>query len=116
MTVNTDLAERLIDVIRCVTGTPGLEYQRLPEPMRGGFWAELFSFSLANPPGAWPGELVVRLMPDPGTARKEMVVQTAVAGAGFLTPIVRASGGPDRGLGRAFMVMDRVASRRRCPG
>ncbi len=111
MTVNTDLAERLIDVIRCVTGTPGLEYQRRPEPMRGGFWAELFSFSLANPPGAWPGELVVRLMPDPGTARKEMVVQTAVAGAGFPTPIVRASGGPDRGLGRAFMVMDRAAGR-----
>jgi aminoglycoside phosphotransferase (APT) family kinase protein len=111
VTVNADLDERLIDVIRCVTGMPGLDYLRRPEPMSGGFWAELFSFSLANPPGAWPGELVVRLMPDPGTAGKEMIVQTAVADAGFPTPIVRASGGPDGGLGRAFMIMDRAAGR-----
>jgi aminoglycoside phosphotransferase (APT) family kinase protein len=111
VTVNTDLAGRLIGVIRCVADTPGLEYRRQPEPMRGGFWAELFSFSLANPPDGWPDELVIRLMPDPGTARKEMIVQTAVAGAGFPTPFVRASGGPDGGLGRAFMVMDRAAGR-----
>jgi len=111
VTVNTDFTELLINVIRCVTGMPGLEYRNQPEPMHGGFWAELFSFSLADPPGAWPGELVVRLMPDPGTACKEIVVQTAVAGAGFPTPIVRASGGPERGLGRAFMVMDRAAGR-----
>src|SRR5436305_801966 len=26
--------------------------------MRGGFWAELFSFSLANPPASWPADLV----------------------------------------------------------
>jgi aminoglycoside phosphotransferase (APT) family kinase protein len=116
VTVVTDLDERLIGVIRCVTGMPDLEYRSQPEPMRGGFWAELFSFSLANPPGAWPGELVVRLMPDPGTAGKEVIVQTAVAGAGFPTPIVRVSGGPGRGLGRAFMVMDRAAGRPALPG
>jgi aminoglycoside phosphotransferase (APT) family kinase protein len=90
---------------------PGLEYERRPEPMRGGFWAELFSFSLANPPDGWPGELVARLMPDPGTARKETIVQTAVAAAGFPTPFVRAAGGPESGLGQAFMVMDRAAGR-----
>ena len=109
MTVNADLTERLIDVIRDVTGRPGLEYERPPEPMHGGFWAELFSFSLADPPEGWPGELVARLMPDPGAARKETIVQTAMAAAGFPTPFVRASGGPDGGLGRAFMVMDRAA-------
>src|SRR5436305_16208 len=76
--------------------------------MRGGFWAELFSFSLANPPASWPAELVARLMPDPGAARKETIVQRAVAAAGFPTPLVRAAGGPDGGLGRAFMVMDRA--------
>jgi aminoglycoside phosphotransferase (APT) family kinase protein len=111
VTVNTDLAGRLLGVMRSATGTPILEYQRQPEPMHGGFWAELFSFSLANPPGGWPAELVARLMPDPGTARKEKIVQTAVAGAGFPTPFVRVSGGPDCGLGRAFMVMDRAAGR-----
>lgn len=109
MTVNTDLDGRLIGVLRSATSTPGLEYERRPEPMQGGFWAELFSFSLANPPDGWPAELVARLMPDPDSARKETIVQRAVAGAGFPTPFVRAAGGPDCGLGRAFMIMDRAA-------
>ena len=98
-------------VLRSVAGTPGLEYSRPPEPMHGGFWAELFSFSLADPPEGWPAELVARLMPDPSVARKETIVQSAVAAAGFPTPFVRASGGPECGLGRAFMVMDRAAGR-----
>src|SRR6516225_10760336 len=76
--------------------------------MRGGFWAELFAFSLASPPAGWPAELVARLMPDPGSARKETIVQRAVAAAGYPTPFVRAAGGPDDGLGLAFMVMDRA--------
>src|SRR5689334_16118153 len=76
--------------------------------MRGGFWAELFAFSLANPPAGWPAELVARLMPDPGSARKETIVQRAVAAAGYPTPFVRAAGGPDDGLGQAFMIMDRA--------
>jgi aminoglycoside phosphotransferase (APT) family kinase protein len=109
VTVDTGIAERLIGVLRTAAGTPGLEYGRRPEPMRGGFWAELLSFTLANPPESWPAELVARLMPDPGSARKETIVQRAVAAAGFPTPLVRAAGGPDDGLGRAFMVMDRAA-------
>jgi aminoglycoside phosphotransferase (APT) family kinase protein len=109
VTVNTDLSGALIGVLRSTTGTPDLEYERKPEPLQGGFWAELVSFSLANPPAGWPAELVARLMPDPGTARKETIMQSVVAAAGFPTPFVRASGGPDCGLGRAFMVMDRAA-------
>jgi aminoglycoside phosphotransferase (APT) family kinase protein len=108
VTVDTGIAERLIGVLRSATGTPDLEYERRPEPMRGGFWAELFAFSLANPPAGWPAELVARLMPDPGSARKETIVQRAVAAAGFPTPFVRAAGGPDDGLGLAFMIMDRA--------
>jgi aminoglycoside phosphotransferase (APT) family kinase protein len=109
VTVDTDLNGQLIEVLRGASGTPGLEYARQPEPMHGGFWAELFSFSLANPPAGWPAELVVRLMPDPVTARRETIIQGAVAAAGFPTPLVRASGGPEAGLGQAFMVMDRAA-------
>jgi aminoglycoside phosphotransferase (APT) family kinase protein len=109
--IDVDRTGQLIGVLRSATGRPDLEYDRQPEPMQGGFWAELFSFSLANPPDGWPAELVARLMPDPGTARKETIVQSAVAAAGFPTPIVRASGGPDCGLGLAFMVMDRAAGR-----
>jgi aminoglycoside phosphotransferase (APT) family kinase protein len=111
VTVNADLESRLIDVLQSAASTPGLEYARQPEPMTGGFWAEIFSFSLANPPAGWPAELVVRLMPDPQTARKETIVQGAVAAAGFRTPLVRAVGGPEDGLGQAFMVMDRAAGR-----
>ena len=109
MTVDTDKTERLIGVLRSSAGTPDLKYERRPEAMQGGFWAELFSFSVANPPDGWPAELVARLMPDPGSARKETIVQRAVAAAGFPTPFVRAYGGPESGLGQAFMVMDRAA-------
>ena len=108
MTVDTDIAGRLLGVLRSATGTPDLEYERRPQPMRGGFWAQLFAFSLVNPPAGWPAELVARLMPDPGSARKETVVQGAVAAAGFPTPFVRATGGPDDGLGQAYMIMDRA--------
>jgi aminoglycoside phosphotransferase (APT) family kinase protein len=50
-------------------------------------------------------------MPDPALARKETIVQSAVASAGLPTPAVRAAGGPDGGLSRAFMIMDRAAGR-----
>jgi hypothetical protein len=109
VTVDTGVAGRLIEALRNATGLPGLEYERPPGPLRGGFWAELLSFSLAQPPAGWPAELVARLMPEPGVARKETIVQRAVAAAGFPTPQVRAAGGPDCGLGRAFMVMDRAS-------
>jgi aminoglycoside phosphotransferase (APT) family kinase protein len=109
VTVDTGISERLIGVLRSATATPGLEYERRPEPLRGGFWAELWSFSLANPPDGWPAGLVARLMPDPGLALKETIVQRAVAAGGFPTPQVRAAGGPNGGLGRAFLVMDRAA-------
>jgi aminoglycoside phosphotransferase (APT) family kinase protein len=111
VTVDTDLTGLLIGVLRNAAGVPGLDYARQPEPMQGGFWAEIFSFSLANPPAGWPADLVLRLMPDPGVARKEVIMQSAVAAAGFPTPAVRVSGGPEDGLGQAFMVMDRAAGR-----
>ena len=111
MTVDVDIDGQLLKVLRDATGLPCLEYKHQPEPMPGGFWAELLSFSLAPRPDGWPAELVARLMPDPGAARKETIVQRAVAAAGFPTPLVRASGGPDDGLGRAFMVMDRAAGK-----
>ena len=109
VTVNSDgLADRLLAVLRSVSGSPSLAYARAPVPLTGGFWAELFAFSLAQPPDGWPRELVARVMPEANTARRETLIQAAVAAAGFPTPIVRAAGGPDDGLGRAFMVMDRA--------
>ena len=116
VTVNADAPGRLIGVLRVAAGQPDLEYARPPEPLPGGFWADLLSFSLARPPDGWPAELVARLMPDPRTARKEAIVQRAMAAAGYPTPLVRTSGGPDDGLGRAFMVMDRAPGRPGLPG
>ena len=109
VTVNSVVGDQLLGVLRVAAGRPDLEYERPPEPLRGGFWAELLTFSLARPPDGWPAELVARLMPDPRPAGKETIVQRAVAAAGYSTPLVRASGGPDDGLGRAFIVMDRAA-------
>jgi aminoglycoside phosphotransferase (APT) family kinase protein len=106
--VDTDLSGRLLAVLRTASDTPTLHYEKAPEQMSGGFWAELLAFTLADPPAGWPAELVVRLMPDPRLAYKETIVQRAVAASGFPTPSVRASGGSDEGLGRAFMVMDRA--------
>jgi aminoglycoside phosphotransferase (APT) family kinase protein len=103
-----DLSDRLLDVLRTETGCPGLSYARSPQPLTGGFWAELLQFSVSGAPRGWPAELVARLMPDEAMARKETAVQRAVADAGYPTPVVRVSGGPSSGLGPAFMIMDRA--------
>jgi aminoglycoside phosphotransferase (APT) family kinase protein len=105
------LPGQLLSVLRTLTGSPVLEYAQPPERLTGGFWAELVAFSLADPPPGWSGELVARVMPNPDVARKETIVQAAVAAAGFPTPAVRASGGPAGGLGRAFMIMDKAPGR-----
>ena len=110
MTVYIDVADRLIGVLRDAAGTQDLDYGRRPEPLPGGFWAELMSFSLARPPDGWPAELVARLMPDPGAARKETIVQRAVAAAGFPTPRVRVAGSPRRRSGPASCAGTRPSS------
>jgi aminoglycoside phosphotransferase (APT) family kinase protein len=109
VTVNTDLELRLLEVLRTTSSRPDLTYADQPKPLSGGFWAVLLALTLADPPPGWPRRLVARIMPDAATARKETIVQAAVAAAGFPTPAVRASGGPDDGLGQAFMVMDMAA-------
>ncbi len=103
-----ELPERLLAVLRTATGNPCLEFAAPPEPLTGGFWAELLAFRLTGAPAGFDGDLVARVMPDPALARKETLVQAEVARRSFPTPKVRAAGGPGDGLGRAFMVMDRV--------
>ncbi len=106
--MSDDLADRLLCVLRAHIGVTTLEYLEPPTQLTGGFWAELLAFELQDPPAGWEGPLVARVMPEPALARKETVVQAAVAIAGVPTPRVRGAGGPDDGLGRAFMVMDRA--------
>lgn len=102
------LADRLLTVLRHTTGTPTLTFAAPPERLTGGFWAELVAFRLRGAPDGWDRDLVARVMPEPAVAHKETLVQTEVASRGFATPTVRTAGGPDDGLGRAFMVMDRA--------
>jgi len=104
--MSDELSDRLLCVLRATTGVSNLAYRAAPRTLTGGFWAELLSFSLEDPPPGWEGQLVARVMPDPLLAAKETAIQAAVADAGVPTPRVLASGGPAHGLGRAFMVMD----------
>jgi hypothetical protein len=116
MTIDADLNTRLLAALRIGTGLPELAYSGRPEPLTGGFAAELLAFALADPPPGWPRQLVARIMPEAGVARKETIVQAAVAASGFPTPAVRLAGGPGSSLGRAFMVMDRAAGSPLFPG
>lgn len=106
--MDDELAPRLLKALRELTDEPRLEYAEPPDRLTGGFWAELVAFRLAAAPDGLAGDLVARVMPDPQMARKETVIQAMVADQGFPTPAVHLAGGPDDGLGRAFMVMDRV--------
>jgi aminoglycoside phosphotransferase (APT) family kinase protein len=106
--MDEELSDRLLCVLRRLTATPSLEFADTPTRLTGGFWADLLAFELRDAPADWEGPLVARVMPDESLARKETVVQSAVALAGVPTPRVRGAGGPEAGLGRAFMVMDRA--------
>jgi len=104
--ISTGLEDDLLEVLRGATSTPTLAFDGPPGRLTGGFWAELVSFRLRGAPEGWQGDLVARVMPDPSTAAKETAIQSEVAAQGFPTPSVHLAGGPDAGLGRAFMVMD----------
>jgi aminoglycoside phosphotransferase (APT) family kinase protein len=116
LTDDAALAERLLQVMRAMTGEAGLAYAGAPRRLHGGFWAVLLAFSLTQPPPGWPPDLVARVMPEPGPALKESVVQAALAADGFPTPAVRLWSGPECGLGRAFMIMDRAGGGPMLPG
>lgn len=98
--------DALLQVVRSASGAPTIEYDEPPRRLSGGFWAELVVFRLRGAPPAWQGGLVARVMPDPWVAAKETAVQAELAAQGYPTPRVHASGGPDDGLGQAYMVMD----------
>jgi len=82
-----------------------------PSPISGGFWAAIYGFEIAPADRdsgpirpEWSGRLVLRVMPNRERARHEIIVQRAVAEAGFPTPPVLHDGF-DEALGGAFMIM-----------
>jgi aminoglycoside phosphotransferase (APT) family kinase protein len=96
----------LLEVLREATSTPTLAFDGPPGRLTGAFWAELVVFRLRGAPCGWQGDLVARVMPDRRIGAKETTIQTEVAAQGFPTPSVHLAGGPEDGLGRAFMVMN----------
>ena len=111
MTQNSDLSstvltDALVQVLRTASGVPTIEFEAPPRRLAGGFWAELLAFELRGAPAAWQGGLVARIMPDPWIAAKETAIQGELAGQGFPTPRVLVAGGPDDGLGQAYLGMD----------
>ena len=100
------LDDDLLEVLRAATSTPTLAFDGEPTRLQGGFWAELVAFRLRGAPAGWQGGLVARVMPDSAIAARETAIQAEVAAQGFPTPAVHLAGGPDAGLGQAFMVMD----------
>jgi aminoglycoside phosphotransferase (APT) family kinase protein len=103
------LEDALLEILRAATGMEDVAFDGTPRRLTGGFWATLVAFRLRNAPTGWRGDLVARVMPDAGTAARETVVQSEVAAQGYPTPVVHLAGGPDAGLGQAYMVMDLAA-------
>ena len=87
---------------RIVIGAP-------PAPLAGGFWAALYAFRLERAPQELSGELVARVIPtDEAHCQREALMQTAAAAAGFPAPRIHLTGGRDAGLGRPYIIMDRM--------
>ena len=88
---------------------PDLRLDRPPVRLSGGFWAEMWSLTLAAPAGSGlTGRLVLRLAPDADLAAWEATFQASVAEQGYPTPAVRASNfTPSAGM-RAWCIMDHV--------
>lgn len=114
MTISVDaqraLERDLLAVLRRVTGSD-VEYEVPPTSLAGGFWAQLVRFRLRGAPAGWGGELVARVMPDSWIAATETAIQEGVGAQGYPTPAVHLAGGPDDGLGQAFMIMDLAPGR-----
>jgi aminoglycoside phosphotransferase (APT) family kinase protein len=101
----------LLDTLRRRAGAPNLRFAAPPERVTGGFWAEILSVRLEGGPPELNGDVIVRIMPDTGVAKRETVVQTEVVRQGFPAPRVFLTGDAEDGLGRPFMVMERVPGR-----
>jgi aminoglycoside phosphotransferase (APT) family kinase protein len=104
----SDVEHALLRVVASATGRPDLAFDRFPEPLTGGFYAQMFRFSLRNPPEQLRGELVARLIPDGALGAWEACVQTEVTRQHFRSPAVRLGVPPSPEFDRFLLVMDFV--------
>jgi aminoglycoside phosphotransferase (APT) family kinase protein len=104
--MNRTTADRLLHALRRTTGIDHLDWATPPAPLHGGFWAEMYTVELADPPPELTGTLVARIMPDPDTAAFETAMQRHVHRCGLPVPAIRAANGPTDELDRAWALMD----------
>lgn len=103
VSTTTDL---LLAALREQIGIEDLNWARSPQPLAGGFWAEMYDVEFVDPTGQLTGRFVARIMPDPNTAEFETAVQRYVHRCGLSVPAVRCAAGPGEHLDRAWMLMD----------
>jgi aminoglycoside phosphotransferase (APT) family kinase protein len=105
------LVDRLLDAIRVASGNPGASWARRPRRIEGGSWADTFRVRLKGAPGLG-GDLVARVLPEPDSYEREMLVQQHVAKHGFPAPLVHLGSPPSKELDRAWFLMDFDSGRR----
>lgn len=109
--VNSPTTTQLLQTLRDATGRSDLELAAPPIPLKGGFYAEMLRFRLADPPADLDRDLVARIVPNPAAGAWEATIQRAVADQGFPTPAVRLTADETSPLGRYLIVMDAVDGR-----
>ena len=97
--------ETVLDHLRRQFDAPNLALDGAPVGLNGGFWAEMWTLTLAAH-NTLPARVVLRLAPDRQLAAWETTLQAGVAALGYPTPTVRASNFTPAGNGRAWCVMD----------
>ena len=105
------LEDRLLDAIREASGSPAAAWAVRPQRIEGGSWADTFKIRLKGAPGLG-GDLVARVLPEPDSFEREMLVQQYVAKTGFPAPQVHLGAPPTATLDRAWFLMDFDPGRR----
>jgi len=109
-----DLEGRLRDHLRTTLGAPRLAFAERPVRVTGGFDTQIFAFRMSEPPPAFSGPLILRLLDthhDPARALGEQATQNALADLGYPAPRVLLASADATALGAAFLIMDRLAGR-----
>lgn len=99
-------SDQLLAAVRHHAGIGHLRWAAPPQPLTGGFWAEMYTVELADAPSHLAGPLVARIMPDPAAAAYETAIHRHAHHCGLPVPAVRAASGPTTELDRAWILMD----------
>jgi aminoglycoside phosphotransferase (APT) family kinase protein len=109
VTINGQVtAATLLEALRRDSGLDDLRYAVEPQPVGGGFWAEILTFRLAGVTPPFAGDLVAKIMPSRLLGDREALVQASVAELGDPAPQVLVRGTGPRNAGGCYFVMPRA--------